>query len=232
MDVSRSAVFYRDPHICVRCRYRSNELLWQCPHCHEWNTFVEERMAAAQDGERAGGLAQPTARSSRDTGSLAEPRARSSDSGRAIGAFMLKVALTGGIATGKSYVREKFESLGVPTIDADVLARDAVRPSSPYARRPWSSASAAGDPRARRDARSAGARRTRLRRRTGAHGPRGDHPSGGLHGDCRLVRAPRRPRARRRSPSPTSRCSTRPTRRRASTASSSSTCREASRLRG
>jgi dephospho-CoA kinase len=44
---------------------------------------------------------------------------------------MLKVALTGGIATGKTYVREKFESLGVPTIDADVLARDAVRPSSP-----------------------------------------------------------------------------------------------------
>ena len=44
---------------------------------------------------------------------------------------MLKVALTGGIATGKSYVREKFESLGVPTIDADALARDAVRPNSP-----------------------------------------------------------------------------------------------------
>jgi dephospho-CoA kinase len=44
---------------------------------------------------------------------------------------MLKVALTGGIATGKTYVREKFEALGVPTIDADVLARDAVRPSSP-----------------------------------------------------------------------------------------------------
>jgi lipopolysaccharide assembly protein B len=55
MDVSRDAVFYRDPHICVRCRYRSNELLWQCPHCHEWSTFVEERMAAAQDGERAEG---------------------------------------------------------------------------------------------------------------------------------------------------------------------------------
>jgi lipopolysaccharide biosynthesis regulator YciM len=55
MDVSRDAVFYRDPHICVRCRYRSNELLWQCPHCHEWNTFVEERMAAAQDGEHAEG---------------------------------------------------------------------------------------------------------------------------------------------------------------------------------
>ena len=56
MACSRSAVFYRDPHIRVRRRYRSNELLWQCPHCHEWkNTFVEERMAAAQDGERAEG---------------------------------------------------------------------------------------------------------------------------------------------------------------------------------
>ena len=55
MAVSREAVYYRDPHICLRCRYRSNELLWQCPHCHEWNTFVEERLAAAHDGERAEG---------------------------------------------------------------------------------------------------------------------------------------------------------------------------------
>lgn len=39
-----------------------------------------------------------------------------------------RVGLTGGIATGKSYVRAKFEELGVPTIDADVLARDAVAP--------------------------------------------------------------------------------------------------------
>lgn len=46
-----SAIFYRDPHVCVRCRYRSTELLWQCPHCHEWNSFVEERMAAAKDVE-------------------------------------------------------------------------------------------------------------------------------------------------------------------------------------
>ena len=42
-------IFYVDPHICVRCRYRSTELLWQCPHCHEWNTFVEERIAPAKD---------------------------------------------------------------------------------------------------------------------------------------------------------------------------------------
>jgi dephospho-CoA kinase len=42
-----------------------------------------------------------------------------------------RVALTGGIATGKSYVRAKFEELGVPTIDADRLARDAVAPGTP-----------------------------------------------------------------------------------------------------
>jgi lipopolysaccharide biosynthesis regulator YciM len=47
--LTRSAVFYLDPHICVHCRYRSTELLWQCPQCHEWNTFVEERMSTAKD---------------------------------------------------------------------------------------------------------------------------------------------------------------------------------------
>jgi hypothetical protein len=25
--------------VCLRCRYRSTELLWQCPHCHDWNTY-------------------------------------------------------------------------------------------------------------------------------------------------------------------------------------------------
>ncbi len=48
-DLTRHAVFYLDPHVCMRCRYRSTELLWQCPHCHDWNTFVEERIAPAQD---------------------------------------------------------------------------------------------------------------------------------------------------------------------------------------
>lgn len=51
----RHAVFYLDPHVCVSCRYRSTELLWQCPQCHEWNTFVEERIAPAQ--ERSGATA-------------------------------------------------------------------------------------------------------------------------------------------------------------------------------
>jgi len=41
-----------------------------------------------------------------------------------------RIALTGGIATGKSHVRAEFEKLGVPTIDSDLLARDAVAPGS------------------------------------------------------------------------------------------------------
>jgi lipopolysaccharide biosynthesis regulator YciM len=48
-ELTEQAVFYLDPHVCIRCRYRSTELLWQCPHCHDWNTFVEERIAPAQD---------------------------------------------------------------------------------------------------------------------------------------------------------------------------------------
>ncbi len=55
VDLAGNAVFYLDPHVCMRCRYRSTELLWQCPHCHEWNTFVEERIAAAKDGDEADG---------------------------------------------------------------------------------------------------------------------------------------------------------------------------------
>jgi lipopolysaccharide biosynthesis regulator YciM len=49
MELTRFAVFYLDPHVCVRCRYRADELLWQCPHCHEWNTFVEDRIAPAKE---------------------------------------------------------------------------------------------------------------------------------------------------------------------------------------
>ncbi len=48
IESAREAVFFLDPHVCLKCHYRSTELLWQCPHCHEWNSFVEERIAAAQ----------------------------------------------------------------------------------------------------------------------------------------------------------------------------------------
>ena len=47
-----------------------------------------------------------------------------------LGGRVRRVALTGGIATGKSHVRAAFETLGVPTIDSDVLSRDAVAPGS------------------------------------------------------------------------------------------------------
>jgi len=43
---------------------------------------------------------------------------------------MLKVALTGGIGTGKSYVRSRFQALGVPAIDADAVAHEALGPGT------------------------------------------------------------------------------------------------------
>jgi dephospho-CoA kinase len=43
---------------------------------------------------------------------------------------MHRVALTGGIATGKSYVAGRLREAGVPVIDADQLAHDAVRPGT------------------------------------------------------------------------------------------------------
>ena len=42
-----------------------------------------------------------------------------------------RLALTGGIATGKSHVRQRFAALGVPTIDSDILARELVHPGTP-----------------------------------------------------------------------------------------------------
>jgi dephospho-CoA kinase len=43
---------------------------------------------------------------------------------------MLRAALTGGIATGKSYCLARFARLGAATIDADQLARAAVEPGT------------------------------------------------------------------------------------------------------
>lgn len=42
----------------------------------------------------------------------------------------LVVALTGGVAAGKSAVTRRFEALGVPVHDADVAAREVVAPGS------------------------------------------------------------------------------------------------------
>ena len=49
IESARSSVFFLDPHVCLKCHYRSTDLLWQCPHCHEWNSFVEERIAPAKE---------------------------------------------------------------------------------------------------------------------------------------------------------------------------------------
>ncbi|MEQ1727198.1 MAG: dephospho-CoA kinase [Vicinamibacterales bacterium] len=43
---------------------------------------------------------------------------------------MLKVALTGGIATGKTYVLQRLQQLGVPCLDADALAHGVMAPGT------------------------------------------------------------------------------------------------------
>ena len=45
--------------------------------------------------------------------------------------FPLLIALTGGIASGKSVVAEDFAKLGVPVLDTDQIARDVVEPGTP-----------------------------------------------------------------------------------------------------
>lgn len=42
-----------------------------------------------------------------------------------------RIALTGGIATGKTYVRAQLARLGIPTFDSDTLAHAALAPGTP-----------------------------------------------------------------------------------------------------
>jgi len=44
---------------------------------------------------------------------------------------MLTIGLTGGIGSGKTTVSDTFQSLGVPVIDSDVIAREVVEPNEP-----------------------------------------------------------------------------------------------------
>ncbi|HSB61426.1 MAG TPA: tetratricopeptide repeat protein [Vicinamibacteria bacterium] len=48
VSVAEGSAFYVDPHICTSCRYRADDMLWRCPHCHEWDTFVEERLGPSE----------------------------------------------------------------------------------------------------------------------------------------------------------------------------------------
>ena len=43
----------------------------------------------------------------------------------------LRIGLTGGIASGKSTVTQRFAELGVPVIDADIASRTVVEPGKP-----------------------------------------------------------------------------------------------------
>ncbi len=47
---------------------------------------------------------------------------------------MLKVGLTGGIASGKTAVSSRFSRLGVPVIDTDIISRELVEPGKPALR--------------------------------------------------------------------------------------------------
>jgi dephospho-CoA kinase len=42
-----------------------------------------------------------------------------------------RIGLTGGIATGKTHVAKRFRAAGVPVVDADILAREAVALGTP-----------------------------------------------------------------------------------------------------
>ncbi len=44
---------------------------------------------------------------------------------------MLKIGLTGGIASGKSVVASRLRELGAVLVDADALAREVVEPGTP-----------------------------------------------------------------------------------------------------
>jgi dephospho-CoA kinase len=44
---------------------------------------------------------------------------------------VLRIGLTGGIASGKSLIANCFNAFGIPVIDTDVIARDVVKPGQP-----------------------------------------------------------------------------------------------------
>ena len=44
LEAFSEAVIFWDAHRCIKCGYRADGLLWRCPHCQEWNSFLEERL--------------------------------------------------------------------------------------------------------------------------------------------------------------------------------------------
>ena len=107
-------------------------------------------------------------------------------SGRDLCRPMLKIALTGGIATGKSYVLDRFRRRGVPCLDADELAHGVTaagtEATAAIAARFGADILAAGRLRRSREARA-----DRVRRSAGAPRARSDRASGGLPRDRRRL---------------------------------------------
>ncbi len=55
MALKTKTVFF-----CSSCGHESSKWLGRCPGCGEWNTFVEEKVAAAPKGKRQRGLVTPS----------------------------------------------------------------------------------------------------------------------------------------------------------------------------
>ena len=116
---------------------------------------------------------------------------------------VLKAGLTGGIATGKSYVLSRLRDHGIPCLDADVLAHGSQAAPAPRRPRrlPGVSARTFWMPHCAVDAAGSSAR-SMIHRRGGAPRSRGDRASGGLSRDRR--RAARRSNCSRARRSPSS----------------------------
>lgn len=61
-------------YICSNCGYDSPKWLGKCPSCGEWNTFVEERIAASPKGKKMGLVASSKPVRLSEIESLDEPR--------------------------------------------------------------------------------------------------------------------------------------------------------------
>lgn len=37
-------LIFNAPFVCVKCKYKSSEILWKCPSCYSFNSFIEARI--------------------------------------------------------------------------------------------------------------------------------------------------------------------------------------------
>ena len=46
VDTLESERLFIDPYVCVKCGYRTTDVLWRCPHCHSWNSLRDDSYAS------------------------------------------------------------------------------------------------------------------------------------------------------------------------------------------